>query len=109
MTPNFKAFAEKKIPLHVPFVFVIESGENFRVFPVNGAVAMAGMFGDARNVFVCFIGCNIVFVLAHTGFEVYASLAYVFCFRITAASLLIDSLFLERFWLGFVGATKQIS
>ena len=109
MTPNFKAFAEKKIPLHVPFVFVIESGENFWVFPVNGAVAMAGMFGDARNVFVCFIGCNIVFVLAHTGFEVYASLAYVFCFRITAAGLLIDSLFLERFWLGFVGATKQIS
>ena len=44
MSPYFKAFKEKAISLHFPFISIIESGEDFRVFPVNGAVAMAGMF-----------------------------------------------------------------
>ena len=95
--------------MHVSFIFVIKRGENFRVFPVDGAVAMAGMFRYARYVFICFTGGYIIFMLSHTSFEINAGLSNIFSFWIAAACLLVDTLFFEGFWLSFVGATKKIS
>ena len=105
MSADFEAFAKEEVFLHCSFIFVVEGAENFGIFPVDVAIgAVAGMFGNARNVFIRFIRCYVIFMLTHTSFKVYTSLAYILRFRVTAACLLVNTLFFKGFGFGLVRA-----
>ena len=99
-----------EIVLESLFRLIIKGRKDFGIVPINMASgAVASVLRYARYLFVAFVGSNVVAMLTHTGSEIDASLTYVLTFRVTAASLEIDTFLVERVGTGFVRTSQHVS
>ena len=110
MSSYLETLTYEEVPLDGTLIFVIECGDDFRVFPVYGSTcAMASMFSNPGDVLVRFVGCDVMFVLAHSSSEVDARLADVVGIWVAIASELVYSFFFEWIGLSLVGAAEYAS